>query len=422
MKQGTAYNLSHPTLKQTTNNAKDPQARQLTTQQNKTTFTLRQMKSMAQAKVVMLTEYTTVYPTEVAQATFEPSASTTAAVSLSASLSSKIPEPTISISSAIPSQTLPPTSSTTVVPLGPERHFDDTPVIVILSLFILFAILLIAMIGYLVFMRFKGKCSSCQDLQEQISKWECGELKRITPQMVMKRDMLNKTPWAHYTSSELDQETGYLGHKMSRAPTIYQVERERGPSLFQKIKARIVRGGKSSTPPDLPTNYNDGHRYSARSSAYSASTYYDPEKDDKEMRIFTEVSAPDVSSARGPLRKESEEPKRYTAYASTEHDEGYSLEKEINIAHAMACLESKEYKDANAVLQRQSATDSEMRRALGFVNTKDQQMKVALHPSLYSEVDKSLYESPAANTSSQAEEYQPFSWRKKGRRPPDLGD
>ena len=140
------------------------------------------------------------------------------------------------------------------------------------------------------------------------------------------------------------------------------------------------------------------------------------------MRIFTEVSAPDVSSARGPLRKESEEPKRYTAYASTEHDEGYSLEKEINIAHAMACLESKEYKDANAVLQRQSATDSEMRRALGVVNTKDQQMKVALHPSLYSEVDKSQYESPADNTPSQAEEYQPFSWRKKGRRPPDLGD
>ncbi|KAI4631407.1 hypothetical protein J4E83_002939 [Alternaria metachromatica] len=279
------------------------------------------------------------------------------------------------------------------------------------------------MIGYLVFMRFKGKCSSCQDLQEQIAKWECGELKRITPQMVMKRDMLNKTPWAHYTSSELDQETGYLGHKMSRAPTIYQMERERGPSFFQKIKARIVRGGKSSAPPDLPTNYNDGHRYSARSSAYSASsTYFDPEKDDKEMRIFTEVSAPDASSVRGPLRNESDEPKRYTAYAPTEHGEDYSLQKEINIANAMACLESREYKDANAVLQRQSATDSEMRRALGFVNTKDQQMKVALHPSLYSEVDKSQYESPAANTTSQAEEYQPFSWRKKGRRPPDLGD
>ena len=390
MKQGTAYNLSHPTLHQTTNNAKDPQARQLTTQQNKTTVTLKQMKSMAQAKVVMLTEYTTVYPTDVAQATFEPSASTTAAVDLSASLSSKIPQPTISTSSAISSQTSPPTSSPTIIPLGPNRHFDDTPVIVILSLFILFAILLIAMIGYLVFMRFKGECSSCQDLQEQISKWECGELKRITPRMVMKRDMLNKTPWAHYTSSELDQETGYLGHKMSRAPTIYQVEKERGPSFFQKINARIVRGGKSSAPPDLPTNYNDGHRYSARSSAYSASsTYFDPEKDDKEMRIFTEVSAPDASSVRGPLRNESDEPKRYTAYAPTEHDEDYSLEKEINIAHAMACLEFKEYKDANAVLQRQSATDSEMRRALGFVNTKDQQMKVALHPSLHSEVDKS---------------------------------
>lgn len=382
------------------------------------------MESIAQVKVVVLTEYTTVYPTDVAQATFEPSASLTTAVSLSTSPNSKIPEPTISISSAVPSQTSRPTSSPTVILLGQKRQFNDTSVIVILSLFILFAILLIAMVGYLIFMRFKGKCSSCRDLQEQILKWESGELKCITPHMIMERDMLNKTPWAHYTSSELDQETGYLGHKMSRAPTIYQAERQRGPSFFQKIKARIARGGKSSArAPDLPTTYNDGHQYSARSSAYPAScTYYYPKKDDKEMRVFTDVSISAISSIRGPLRKESDEPRRYTAYAPTEDDGDYSLQKETNIAHAMASLESREYKDANAVLKRQSATGSEIRRALGFVNTKDQQMKVALHPSLYSEVDKSIYESPDANTTSQAGEYQPFSWRKKGRKPPDLGD
>ncbi|KAI4948510.1 hypothetical protein J4E91_005934 [Alternaria rosae] len=382
------------------------------------------MESIAQVKVVVLTEYTTVYPTDVAQATFEPSASLTTAVSLSTSLNSKIPEPTIVISSAVPSQTPRPTSSPTVIPLGPKRQFNDTSVIVILSLFILFAILLIAMVGYLIFMRFKGKCSSCRDLQEQILKWESGELKCITPHMIMERDMLNKTPWAHYTSSELDQETGYLGHKMSRAPTIYQAERQRGPSFFQKMKARIARGGKSSArAPNLPTTYNDGHHYSARSSAYPASsTYCDPKKDDKEMRVFADVSVSAISSVRGPLRKESDGPRRYTAYAPTEDDEDYSIQKEINIAHAMASSESREYKDANAVLERQSATGSEIRCALGFAYTKDQQMKIALHPSLYSEVDKSLYESPDANHTSQAGEYQPFSWRKKGRKPPDLGD
>jgi hypothetical protein len=374
--------------------------------------------------MVAITDFTTVYPTDLIQATLVSSVSSTIATSLPTSVRSRIPESTHLISSlVVPSQTSTPTSSPTGIPLVPKPKFNDTFVIVILSVFILFAILLIAMISYLVYLRCKGQCSQCRETQRQISKWESGELKRITPQMVMKRDMLNKTPWAQHTSSELDIETGYLAHRMSRATTIYQPGTKEKPSLFQKIKTLIALGGKPlAESPDSPADYNAGDLYSARSSAYPASSaYYRPEEDVNGLRVFTDVSTSGISNVRGALRKGSNEPKRYTAYAPTDHEE-YSFQKEYNVAAALAKLESREYEDADTVVNRQSATGSGMQRALGIVNLRDPQVKIALHPNLYSKVDKSLYQAPKADVPAQPGEYQVLDWRRKGRKPPGIGD
>jgi hypothetical protein len=380
------------------------------------------MESIANTNMAVITDFTTVYPTDFVQATLVSSVSSTIATSLPTSVSSSIPESTHLISSlVVPSQTSTPTSSPTGIPLAPKPKFNDTFVIVILSVFILFAILLIAMVSYLFYLRYKGQCSQCQEIQRQILKWESGELKRITPQMVMKRDVLNKTPWAQHTSSELDMETGYLAHRMSRASTIYQAGTKKKPSLFQTIKTRIGLGGKPLAEiPDSPAGYNAGCLYSARSSAYPASSaYYQPEEDVNGLRVFTDVSTSDSSNVRGPLRKESNEPKRYTAYAPTDHED-YSSQKEYNVATALAKLESREYEDADTVLNHQSATHSGVQRALGIFSRRDPQAKIALHPNLYSKVDRSLYQAPKANVLAQPGEYQVLDWRRKGRKPPDL--
>lgn len=55
-----------------------------------------------------------------------------------------------------------------------------------LTAVVIMGLLLAALIGYTLYLRCKGECPKCRDFKEQVGKWERGELKRITKDMVVR--------------------------------------------------------------------------------------------------------------------------------------------------------------------------------------------------------------------------------------------
>jgi hypothetical protein len=316
------------------------------------------------------------------------------------------------------------------------------------------------MVAYLVYLRFKGECLHCRDLQQQLRKWKSGELKPITPQMVWRRDALNKVASASNPSSNLDVELGFVAHEMSRAPTPNQFETDKKPTLFQKARAKVSREDKSPihTPDPLPddgvdrfftvdpdapinnpepsrrttallpqTTYNAGNLYATRNSPYSTSSIYsqdiDPIRTDGNgSRVFSDIWTPDIANMRGPLRKESYEPNLYAGHAATNHDPHDARHNERTIPTAPATQESRKYKEAELSLERASATDSETHRALSIVNLADQRLNVARHPSAYTEAGLPPDQSSEPEIPMRPESHQVLDWRKEGLRPSELED
>ncbi|CAN9397388.1 unnamed protein product [Alternaria alternata] len=417
--------------------------------------------------MVLVTQFTTVYATDFVQATITPSVSSTSilaattATSSSAALRSNVLQSTISTSSMVaPSQTSLPASSETAIAVAPKPKFNDTFAYVSLAAIITLAVLQIAMVAYLVYLRFKGECLHCRDLQQQLRKWKSGELKPITPQMVWRRDALNKVASASIPSSDLDVELGFVAHEMSRAPTPNQFETDKKPTLFQKARAKVSRKDKSPihTPDPLPddgvdrfftvdpdapinnpepsrrttallpqTTYNAGNLYATRNSPYPISSMYsqdiDPVRTDGNgSRVFSDVWTSDIANMRGPLRKESYEPNPYPGHAATNHDPHDARHKERTIPTAPATLESGEYKEAELALKRASPTDSEMHRASSIVNLTDQQLNVARHTSAYTEAGLPPDQSSEPEIPMRPQPYQVLDWRKEGLRPSELED
>ncbi|CAN9345493.1 unnamed protein product [Alternaria alternata] len=417
--------------------------------------------------MVLVTQFTTVYATDFVQATVTPSVSSTSilaattATSSSAALRSNVLQSTISTSSMVaPSQTSLPASSETAIAVAPKPKFNDTFAYVSLAAIITLAVLQIAMVAYLVYLRFKGECLHCRDLQQQLRKWKSGELKPITPQMVWRRDALNKVASASIPSSDLDVELGFVAHEMSRAPTPNQFETDKKPTLFQKARAKVSRKDKSPihTPDPLPddgvdrfftvdpdapinnpepsrrttallpqTTYNAGNLYATRNSPYPISSMYsqdiDPVRTDGNgSRVFSDVWTSDIANMRGPLRKESYEPNPYPGHAATNHDPHDARHKERTIPTAPATLESGEYKEAELALKRASPTDSEMHRASSIVNLTDQQLNVARHTSAYTEAGLPPDQSSEPEIPMRPQPYQVLDWRKEGLRPSELED
>ncbi|KAG9195085.1 hypothetical protein G6011_00205 [Alternaria panax] len=363
----------------------------------------------------------------------------------------------MSISSVMaPSQTLLPTSPATGITLDPEPKFNSTFAYVTLAALIALAILQIAMVAYLIYLSYKGECLHCRDLQQQLRKWKSGELKPITPEMVWKRDALNKAASTSNASSNVDIEMGFVPHAMYRAPTPTQLETNQKATLFQKAKAKICHKSKSSSrSPDLsaddgvdrfftlnPNESMDNPRsscrnttlfpqgvhtapnlYANRYSPYPASSIYSQTTDvgrteANESRVFTDVWSSDIANMRGPLHKEADKPNPYTGYAPPDHDQHDA--HQCNVATAEATLESREYQEAESILNRASVADSERRRALSIVNLADQRLNYARHLSAYTEYSLPLDQPQEAEMPALPESYQVMDWRKKGLRPPEL--
>ncbi|KAF1838964.1 hypothetical protein BDW02DRAFT_620259 [Decorospora gaudefroyi] len=395
------------------------------------------------AGLVVITEYTTVYPTNVAQTMSTPSVSSTQTFtptstgSLSAGLSSSMPTSTLSFSSTPQTSAPPmPTSSATIppppssVPLaGSKYRFDHRFAYVILAAVIVLAILLISMITYLIYLRCQGKCVKCRDMQQQLDKWKSGDLKRITKANVKKRGPFNKSATSSNASSDVDLEMGVIGGAQSeRDAALDQLQANRKPTFWEQAKNKVASMGRSkdkgkgkqkdrsschptdSSPevdiarrstlddasfapgpsgtypnPSIPYDLYKPPPPPNRYSAYSASQYSQPTDVDG-PRVFGEHDTPPKkpSLSRRSARTSIDEHKRYTA--ASEEEIYNPRPKQLRIRQAEEALGSAEYREAEEILIRNSATDSEMQRALSVVNLAEQRLNMARHPSTYAKL------------------------------------
>lgn len=435
-------------------------------------------RSVSVPALVIVTKYTTVYPTGQAQVSStsaiitSASQTLTTAVSSTFQLNSIAPASTLSASTVSSSasrlmttpliSSIPPFSSITRAPtgapVGSKHPWNDTSVGVIAAAFILLALLLLAMIGNMIYLRCKGKCPNCLVMSSQLEKWQTGELKRITPHMVRQREAINKTAASSNASSDIDIEMGsFGGPAVARAATLDTLETNKEPSFWKKTKGKFLRKGKapatdlesvpetgelqfvmsfddtdndagpsrrvSSERPQTPLDYepNTNHLYQPRVSTYTyASTYSQPDgfqRDDPHgSRVFADYAPTDLGQRRGPLRKDTDGPSRYMAFGARE--------KEHRVQMAEDALQSDEYKRAESILKRGSAPEHQLRRALSIVNLADQTLNMARDPSMYlkSPAPSEHERAQRQDEPAQVEQYEMIEWRKKGYKAPEVAD
>ncbi|USP75434.1 hypothetical protein yc1106_02708 [Curvularia clavata] len=334
---------------------------------------------------VFVTEYTTVHPTNVPATTD---------VTHTSLISTPNSTPDISLmSTAAGSQMMSAGSSaSTILPVAsalPEtaggEKFDDTFAYVILGLITLVAVLLLAMLISMIYLRWRGKCPECQAMRKQLERWESGEQKPITPAVVRQREAFNKSASQATAPAELDLERGDAGEAEQVFPAaLSKIEAAKRPSIWKMTKRKPVPN--TYTP---STNRNSACWPESR----SAETQ---QTDGSELRVFADMP---VSP-----------PKPYAAYVADEDHLTYPDIRGQEIRDAEAAIESEEYKKAEAIMKRASAADSVIRRATSIVNLADQRLNIARNPSMYPEF---------CRPKNEPEEYQMTEWRKRDSKPYD---
>jgi hypothetical protein len=273
-------------------------------------------------------------------------------------------------------------------------------------------------------------------MKQQLDKWESGQLKRITKDMVKKREAFNKhkSTTSSYASSDTDIELSvYPSRTSARTEALNMLEGQPKPSFWQNAKSKMTGKGKSrasthdpSPSSPIPTDIDcfftvdvpeDAPGPSSTygipsqppqvsyepsptlSTSYSSSEYSQPTVSTRTSRVFTDHTGSSFQT-RGPLQKEADKPKSYTAY-SCRRDSSPEIynphPKQLRIRLAKEALETQEYKDAERMLARGSAGSYDMRRALSIVNFADQRVNMVRHPSLYTDIEAGRFEQPVSD-------------------------
>ncbi|KAK1907848.1 hypothetical protein P3342_006178 [Pyrenophora teres f. teres] len=392
---------------------------------------------------VIVTKYTTVYPTDSVQTSTAATTVSSAGRTLTTVASSKVrlgstaPASTFStlISSSSAVVSMPAASSTTSIlpsssitgvptevpagaPVAFKHQFDDTSIRIFAAAFAVLGLLLLVTVCYMIYLRCQGKCPRCNDMAKQLEKWQSGELKRITPEMVRQREAFNKSASSSNASSELEIEMASLGGATAaRSVALDRPKPNKQPTFWDKAKGKLFYIRKEEEPvgpshrvslerPQPPIEYeqNLNHLYQPRASTY---TYTSQPDASHASRVFTDYAPTIVSQPRGPLRKEDDEPSRYTAFVVAE--------KQQRLQAAEQALQSDEYKRAESILKRASASEHQLRRALSIVNFADQSYNLARAPTLYM---KSSTPTDRAGP-AQVEQYEMPEWRRKGNKAPE---
>lgn len=145
-----------------------------------------------------------------------------------------------------------------------NKPWDDTLAKLSLAGIILMVVLLHTFVAYAIYERFRGKCDKCAMNEDKLRKWESGELKRITKDMVMARGTLDsRAPGstAAPNGSEIDIEAGIVRDSTAeqtahRANALAALNCSRSvlqkPLLFEQAKGALKPKGKRPPPVETP--------------------------------------------------------------------------------------------------------------------------------------------------------------------------
>lgn len=314
--------------------------------------------------IVTETDYVTVTPTAVTlptslltDLTLSSDATTSSYLASMSSTRASAPmiqqeSPTMHTSSSMPTShtSLPALPSEFASPIKHKPRFNDTFAIIVLTAVIILGLVLFGMIGYMIYLRCKGQCVKCKTMEEQLAKWERGDLKCITREMVRKRENGNREPspeaivdlekGADSTARDHQGDTRRIapaadvqGKKITRpfwnramglvnaaketllvrseGKNTCESEKNISPPIHTRASA-IVEDRYFTMQIDSPSTTHDNPP--------SPSLYSQPTVIGAGPRTFTDHSAPSMPRS-SRLRQDSAQlPTRYTAYGATVED------------------------------------------------------------------------------------------------------
>jgi hypothetical protein len=296
------------------------------------------------------------------------------------------------------------------------------------------ALVLLAFIGYAIYTRFKGRCSACETNEAKLEKWEKGELKVITKEMVKARETLSTQPSERLvpapTGSNIDLERGEMvsdyqterqaAHEAAlavlNAPELAYIK----PSFWDRAKSVVRSRGKArqvasqslparaETPPNVgerlftvvePEPAHRSHEQTLPqipTFKYEPSITHNPAFEPPSPSIYSRATHSNAGRPQSehynpdPPRSPSSSyyPTTYSTYLgkvwgprNEEHmrqqeaamrDEGSVVSSTLNVNNYRHLVR---YDQAQRTMQRNSTTESEMQRAVDVVNTVEGQMR-----------------------------------------------
>ncbi|KAH7371160.1 hypothetical protein BKA66DRAFT_573112 [Pyrenochaeta sp. MPI-SDFR-AT-0127] len=302
---------------------------------------------------------------------------------------------------------LPPLPSQFATPIKPKAKFNDTFAIIVLVAVIILGLVLFGMIGYMIYLRQKGQCPKCKSMEEQLAKWERGDLKRITKDMIRKREALNQGLSGPNSAPEVDIEMGAIVKdtvSTHNKASFWGKAKEamwnaKGKSM--RNETQDVKGTEADVPPlnriREPSVYGD--------------RYFTMQIDSANSIRETSPQAPHAYFKPGENRVY--EPSSSSAYSQpTGFSEGIRAFRD----HTVSNMPQPGHPYQESILQPTRYAESEPCRALRVINGADHEVQRARHPSICAEpLDPNTFDDVniknGGDAVSPASSYQPVAWR-----------
>jgi hypothetical protein len=204
-----------------------------------------------------------------------------------------------------------------------------------LAAIIFMALLLLSIISYAIYQRFRGRCHNCTANEAQLSKWQNGDLKVITKEMVKARESLNSTISYDMEKGEYQRERDTARkealHALTRPESIVVK-----PSMWERamglMKSRSNRKPPNSLLPAIPHASSDDRFFTVEPATHVLHTPTPPYAFNRDLDHAYSPPSPSLYSrttnrnimrggetqeehyVHGPVGHDTESPQTYSEY------------------------------------------------------------------------------------------------------------
>ncbi|KAH7385170.1 hypothetical protein DE146DRAFT_621556 [Phaeosphaeria sp. MPI-PUGE-AT-0046c] len=253
-----------------------------------------------------------------------------------------------------------------------NKPWNDSLAKLALSAVVLMAVVLLSLISYAIYQRFRGKCHKCPVNEEKLRKWESGELKRITKDMVKIREKYNSQTSgsaAAPAASDVDLEAASVVQETS---------------LFERAKGALKTKGKqrSDSPKDfervLPSYDLSQDRFFAVVEPFAQPAQQPQVAKQYESNNYLDRAYDPLSALPPKL------PRSIYSYdgENTFHNHTYSIQSEAHFAAGLP-LRGNSPVESSVVSSALHIYDGRHRKAVRDVNTIEAQMRTKRRSQTY---------------------------------------